>query len=229
MKKSTAISRREFLHLSGAIAIGAWAGSYISARLFPPEALAVIPASSGYLLVDTKKCQGCMSCMIVCSLVHEGEANPSLARIQVIQSPFACWPSDLTIEQCRQCVEAACVAACPQGAIVADKRYGYVRIVHSKRCNGCGACQQACPFIPSRVFLHHHPKSEVAKKCDLCAEAPYRWFQNGGAAGRQACVEVCPVGAISFTSEIPPQQGEVGYKVNLRDERWSALGYPKDD
>jgi hypothetical protein len=29
-----------------------------------------------------------------------------------------------------------------------------------------------------------------------------------------------------FTKEIPEQDGDGGYKVNLRDENWGALGYP---
>ena len=43
------------------------------------------PLSGGYLLTDSKKSQGCQLCMMTCSLVHEGEVNLSLARIQVMQ------------------------------------------------------------------------------------------------------------------------------------------------
>ena len=66
-----------------------------------------------------------------------------------------------------------------------------------------------------------------ARKCDLCVDAPYHWdILGGGPAGKQACVEVCPVGAIQFTAEVPQQEGDTGYKVNLRDSSWSVLGYP---
>ncbi len=37
--------------------------------------------------------------MLVCSLVHEGEENLSLSRIQILQDPFGRWPDDLTQEQ----------------------------------------------------------------------------------------------------------------------------------
>ena len=40
------------------------------------------------------------------------------------------------------------------------------------------------------------------------------------------CVEVCPVGAIVFTDQIPEQDGDGGYVVNLRGESWAILGYP---
>jgi protein NrfC len=67
-----------------------------------------------------------------------------------------------------------------------------------------------------------------AKKCELCANAPYHWDPTGGGPqGKQACVEVCPVGAIKFTAKVPKQEGNSGYKVNLRDHIWASLGYQR--
>lgn len=60
-----------------------------------------IPLSEGYLVVDSRKCAGCIACMLACSLVHEGCANPSLARIQVEQASFAPYPVDTAIHVCR--------------------------------------------------------------------------------------------------------------------------------
>jgi protein NrfC len=189
-----------------------------------------IPPADGYLLVDVEKCQGCLSCMLACSLIHEGVESPSLSRIQIMQNSFASFPVDLTIEQCRQCVEPACVAICPTGALSADARYGNVRMVDKEKCIGCGRCYDACPFTPSRAFLvtdRDFDGELKSRKCDLCANAPYHWDDAGGGPdGKQACVEVCPVGAIVFTKEIPMQEGDGGYKVNLRDDVWGSLGFP---
>jgi protein NrfC len=70
---------------------------------------------------------------------------------------------------------------------------------------------------------------EKSRKCDLCANTPYHWEKEGGGVeGKQACVEVCPVGAIKFTRETPQQVGDAGYKVNLRGESWKNLGYPTE-
>ncbi len=57
--------------------------------------MAAIPASEGYLLVETKKCQSCTSCMLACSLVHEGVENLSRARIQIIQDSLEFYPDDI--------------------------------------------------------------------------------------------------------------------------------------
>jgi protein NrfC len=189
-----------------------------------------IPPADGYLLVDVGKCQGCANCMLACSLIHEGVESLSLSRIQVLQDSFAPFPGDLTVEQCRQCVDPACVKACPTGALQADARYGSVRTVDAEQCIGCGACHSACPYVPSRAFLSADRayRDEVKSlKCDLCAEAPYHWDEaGGGPGGKQACVAVCPVGAIAFTTEIPEQDGDGGYRVNLRGQSWAVLGYP---
>ncbi|MGD2294760.1 MAG: 4Fe-4S dicluster domain-containing protein [Candidatus Aminicenantes bacterium] len=222
---NSGISRREFLKQSKNIAFGIGAGGVLTHFFWLDNGIAAVPASEGYLLVDTKKCQGCMSCMMACTLVHEGATNPSLARIQVIQNPFLKWPDDVTVEQCRQCVEPACVEACPADALKADPEHRNVRTVDEEKCIGCLSCVEACPFTPSRA--HWNFQEDHAQKCDLCARAPF-WEYGGGPAGEQACVEVCPVGAIKFTSEIPEQKGDKGYKVNLRDQAWQWLGYPKD-
>jgi len=221
-RSKSRFSRRDFLIFAGTVAIG---GGVLPKLIWLDNAIAAIPASEGYLLVDTKKCQGCLSCMLACSLVHEGTENLSLARIQILQNSFAKFPNDLTIAQCRQCVEPPCVEACPEKALYVDEKKGNIRIVDVKKCIGCKACVQACPFEPSRALWN--PEKKNALKCDLCSDAPF-WSEKGGVKGKQACVEVCPLGAIQFTKKIPEQKGDIGYKVNLRGESWKKLGYPAD-
>ena len=87
----------------------------------------------GHLLIDKNKCQGCVTCMLVCSLVHEGKENLSMSRIQVVQSSFEKYPHDIETRQadsCDLCLDTpfwdeqggvdgkqACVEACPLGAV----------------------------------------------------------------------------------------------------------------
>jgi protein NrfC len=108
--------------------------------------------------------------------------------------------------------------------------YGNVRLVDREKCIGCGRCRDACPFTPSRAFLAPdtaYNGEARSRKCDLCAGAPYHWDDAGGGPdGQQACVAVCPVSAIAFTREIPRQQGDKGYQVDLRDRNWGRLGFP---
>jgi protein NrfC len=222
---TSGFSRRRFLQISKHAAVGTVVGSSLPTLIWVNDAVAAIPASGGYLLVDTKKCQGCMTCMLACSLVHEGKENLSLARIQVIQNSFEKFPNDITLAQCRQCVEPACLEACPTDALHVDREHGNVRMIDADKCIGCKECIEACPYAPARAVWDF--KDEHAQKCDLCADTPF-WNEQGGPDGKQACIELCPVAALKFTKEIPKQDGDEGYNVNLRGEGWKNLGFLVD-
>jgi protein NrfC len=230
------VTRRKFLHVAGTVILFAGTGCTFSAgQNISPELKRLLEnskfaPSDGYILVDTNKCQGCVSCMLACSLVHEGVESQSLARIQIMQNSFKPFPEDLTIEQCRQCVNPACVEECPENALTVNAEFGNVRMVDAVKCIGCGTCIEACPFTPSRPIVVEDDLFDgdfKSRKCDLCANTPYHWDDKGGGPdGKQACVEVCPVKAIQFTRTIPVQEGDEGYKVNLRGRSWMMLGYP---
>ena len=172
------------------------------------------PLCQGYILVDSRKCQGCQSCMMACSMAHDGAASLSLSRIQVMQNILKNWPDDIRIAQCRQCANPRCVSACPTGALYIDTEHGNVRVIDAEKCDGGRKCLEACPHPPQRIIWN--PATGKALKCDLCLDTPY-WDEKGGPGGKQACVEVCPQGAIVFTREVPDQRGDAGYDVNLRE------------
>lgn len=183
--------------------------------------MTVSPEVSIQLVIDGKKCIGCIACMLACSMVHEGRVSPSLARIQVIQNTWARFPGDIDVVMCRQCLDAKCVEACPTSALHVDADHGNVITVDESRCNACQACIDACQYTPSRIVWNH--ERNVAAKCDLCTGAAL-W--NGGRVGKQACVEVCPMKAIK-TAPVPRDE-KAACQVNLRNEHWGWLGYPTD-
>ena len=216
------ISRRSFIRQSAGFAVGLGLGCAGPNFKWIGDALAAFPVSGGYLLVDNKKCQGCLTCMLACSLVNEGTQNLSLARIQVLQNPFARFPEDLSLVQCRQCADPACVRVCPNDSLYVDTQNGNVRRVDSSRCIGCGLCVDACPFTPARPVVNI--ENNTAAVCDLCLTAAH-WREPGGPNGKQACIESCPMRALAFASTLPVQTGDEGYIVNLRTADWQKLGY----
>ena len=216
------MDRRQFITGVGGAGAGLVLGGLLVKGFFLPDEVFAIPASGGYLLVDTRKCAGCSSCMMACSLTHHGQTNYSLSRIQLMQNSFEKFPDDIQLAQCRQCPYPPCVDACPTGANHADPETG-VRMIDEAKCIGCERCVQACPFTPSRALWNGIDKH--AQKCDLCTDTPF-WDTEGGVGGKQACVEVCPTKAISFTTEIPVQS-EQGYDVDLghTGHTWTAWGF----
>jgi len=215
-------SRRDFLKVGSASLIGLSVGTLFPGGTWLDNKIYAIPASEGYLLVDTKKCAGCLSCMLACSLTHEGKENLSLSRIQIMQDSFVGFPNDITMSQCRQCAYPPCVEACPTKALHADENNGNIRVVETGKCIGCQRCIEACPYDSNRVVWNH--ESKHSQKCDLCANTPF-WEEEGGPDGKQACVAVCPMNAIKFTKTIPTQS-DSGYNVNLRNVHYGKTGFP---
>jgi len=219
--KNKKVLRRDFLAGSGtAIAAGALAvctPESIASTLDQagaPAAKPVYEASTGYIVYDSRLCLGCQSCMFACSMTHEGMANPSLSRIQIIRDApsFTKYPYDIVMSVCRQCVSPLCVQNCPTGACHVDAANGNVRMIDQSKCIGCKRCINSCPQRPHRAIWNSAKKKST--KCDLCADAPY-WSQKGGPDGKQACVETCPVKALKLVHEAPSQLDVAGYDVNL--------------
>jgi protein NrfC len=229
------ISRRDFLVTSGtAVALDALIATTpikaaVAPAASPAPAVEKYPESTGYLLYDSKKCAGCTTCMLSCSLVHYGVHNLSLARIQIAQDSFGKYPTDLQMAPCRQCVTPLCVEKCPVKAAHIDTANGNVRVIDSKKCIGCKMCLSACPFTPHRpVFGVIVDGKAKSSKCDLCIDTPY-WNEKGGPKGKQACVEACPFKAIKFTDKTPDQTETKGYDVKLRNDHWFKLGFADED
>jgi len=217
-KSSGKFTRRQFLVGTGAFAAG---------LLLPGRLLAIpnaIPDSEGFLVVDLKKCQGCGTCMMACALAHSGSASYSLSRIQIQQDSFADWPDDVSMAICLQCQDAPCVAVCPIRPMRANKpnrKQGNVRMIDQDLCIGCKMCLTRCPYTPSRIQWNF--ELQKSQKCDLCVDTPYL-EGKGGPGGIKACVKVCPVNAITFTTKMPDQSSDESYFVNLRGRAWSKLG-----
>ena len=131
----------------------------------------------GRILFDPKQCRACKVCEVACSIVKEGEARPSLARINVFYDEFD-EHDPISGNVCRQCKRARCIAACPQDAMSRDPRTGAV-VVAQEACTGCLVCLEACPWAVPKL----HPDLNVAILCDLCGDQP-----EG-----PACLQMCPL------------------------------------
>jgi nitrate reductase beta subunit len=86
---------------------------------------------------------------------------------------------------CNHCVNPACVAACPSGAIYKRGEDGIV-LINQEKCSGWRACVAACPY--KKVYFNW--KTGKSEKCLLC----YPRVETGQAP---ACFHSC-VGRIRY-------------------------------
>lgn len=132
------------------------------------------------LVVDSTLCRDCQACTLACSLYHEGQCNPDLARLRVFKDMAR---YEFQVVVCRQCEDPDCMTACPNEALRLNELG--VPAIYQDECLLCGACMAACSY--ASIFTDAAGRY---LKCDLCA----------GRAGGPVCAAVCPVGAIRVAS-----------------------------
>jgi formate dehydrogenase iron-sulfur subunit len=86
---------------------------------------------------------------------------------------------------CKHCKRAACLEACPTGALFRTE-FGSV-VVQQDICNGCAYCIPSCPFGVVELNVH----DGKAHKCTLC-------YDRMKAGLEPACAKSCPTDSIQF-------------------------------
>ncbi len=140
--------------------------------------------------VDAARCTGCKSCEIACALAHSSSRElvaAALGEPEIEPRVRVRKMGELAVPiQCRHCGDAPCTAVCPNDALSKDDSTRLV-LLHPERCQGTGACFEACPF----GVLVEGPDDHVLTKCDLCVAETSQ-------GGSPACVSACPTGALTW-------------------------------
>ena len=152
-------------------------------------------------VIDVGRCTGCYNCQLACKDEHAGNSFLPWAAAQPLTGQFWCRVTEHvggTIPKvrihyiprlCNHCRNAACMAACPAGAIT--RREDGLVLISPETCTGCGACVDACPY--EAIFFNR--ELHIAQKCTGCAHL----LDNGAAQPR--CAEACPTDALIFGDE----------------------------
>ena len=112
------------------------------------------------LVFNQEKCTGCRSCMMGCSLYHDGVCGKVASRVAVVRNEVV---GESFVVGCDLCSDAPCAAVCPTGACSMDPQAGIAKI-NAAKCIGCKECAMACPFGAINMSV----KTGKAFKCDLC-------------------------------------------------------------
>jgi Fe-S-cluster-containing dehydrogenase component len=135
-------------------------------------------------VIDQRRCIGCHACTVAC----KAENDVPLARFRtwvksVEHGQFPEVRRSFAVLRCNQCSDAPCVTICPVRAL--HKREDGIVDIDPRRCIGCKACMQGCPYDA----LYIDDDSGLAAKCHFCAHRVERGLAP-------ACAVVCPTEAI---------------------------------
>lgn len=150
-----------------------------------------IRKAMGHVSHDPERCAGCLTCMAVCSLYHDGVVCPDMARIHVVAPILKIF--EVQGYTCKQCEGPGCLYACPEGALYVDEKTG-ARVIDEGRCTGCKICMEACPQYPNTP-IRYNSERNVCFKCDLCGGDPQ-------------CVKLCPK-SVDISPSLYPKQRRV--------------------
>jgi len=182
------------------------------------------------ILLDMEKCIACRACQVACKQWNElpAEETTFFAAAGGYQNPAELSPSTFTLikfneveeggklrwlfrmHSCMQCVDPACVKACPVEPV---KAMTYVKetgatYVNRELCIGCGSCREYCPFTIPVIDT----EAEKSTKCNFCFDR----LENGM---EPACAKACPTDCLVFGDR--EQILEMAHKAV---ERLSAKG-----
>lgn len=135
-------------------------------------------------IIDNRKCIGCHACTVACKAEHDVPLGVNRTWVKYIEKgEFPNTRRLFSVMRCNHCENAPCVSICPVTALF-TRDDGIVDF-DNRRCIGCKACMQACPYDA----LYIDPETDTAAKCNYCAHRVDIGLEP-------ACVNVCPEHAI---------------------------------
>ena len=77
------------------------------------------------LIYNNEICTGCRSCVVGCSLYHDGECGKVVSRVAIVRNEQH---GESFVVGCDGCTDAPCAAVCPTGACAMDSVAGITKV-----------------------------------------------------------------------------------------------------
>lgn len=176
------------------------------------------------MVINLKKCVGCMACTIACKSTNY--TGPGIFWNTVKDQEFGKYPlvkRNFLPILCMHCANAPCVEGCPTGASY-QREDGIVMIDYDK-CVGCKYCIEVCPYgarcfnktalgyfgptlTPNEEIGYAKHKIGTVEKCNFCVDR----LKEGK---EPACVVTC-IGKARYFGDLDDPKSEVSKLIILR-------------
>jgi len=135
-------------------------------------------------VIDQDRCIGCHACTVACKEEHQVPVGVFRTWVKYVEKgQFPNTSRHFGVMRCNHCDDSPCTVICPTSALY--RRADGIVDFDNRRCIGCKACMQACPYDA----LYIDPHCNTAAKCNFCAHRVEVSLEP-------ACVIVCPTQAI---------------------------------
>ena len=195
------------------------------------------------MVIDLQRCVACRACTVACK--QENKTPPTVFYTSVSEQEAGEFPNVRRINipgPCYHCANPPCVPACPIEATWKRLEDGIV-VVDYDKCQGIGACVDACPygkrFIDSGLNYHSEanefdrtpspeykqnrvraadqPPIGKVRKCTFCL---HKQDDQGNYTSLPACAQTCMGKAIHF-GDLDDATSEVSQLLKKR--KWMRL------
>lgn len=171
------------------------------------------------MVIDLRKCIGCLTCQSVCWEINN--APPGVFWRRVVDREIRDTSELQRIflpMNCMHCSDPSCLEVCPTGATY--QRGDGIVDIKQELCIGCGACVVACPYhartiskldtigansgiAPQDVIEDNSDRIGICTKCNFCIQRVDEGLANGLRPGSDfeatpICVNSCIANALYF-------------------------------
>ncbi|MBF0427175.1 MAG: 4Fe-4S dicluster domain-containing protein [Magnetococcales bacterium] len=162
------------------------------------------------MVVDLRRCIGCMACVAACKAEYDVPLGVWRTIVKAKETgKFPNARRTFLPRLCNHCDNPPCVRNCPTEATYKHEE-GFV-LQRYERCIACRTCMAACPYNARHVLPNNRSRVKIGGVVDKCTFCEHRVANNTV----PACVQTC-LGRSRIFGDLNDPKSEVAMLVGTQ-------------